>query len=325
MSLKRININLLVFGLTAILFCSLISLRPIPKIDNANDTGRYIQAFHQFCAGSEITQAIDKELSFVIFHWVTSPACLINSDRLFLFETAVFLPLIFLLFVAWGKATYFWACSLMFSVTGLELMTNAFRQGFATLLFFGAISLIKRHKYTAIFMVFLAAIAHSSVVYYIPLFAWFMYPIKFNKLFAILIGVLLSFYAVSVIFSIEVLSQLMAFINLYKTFYSEELNLSFIIFISLPIFWIYGVQYYCGKGGILIQEKAALFYTVTLLLFCYFLFPAILYRFAIFGVALQIFLAAQLKKSSRLASGYVLIGSLLHLCIFLFTSKNYQL
>ena len=125
------------FALIAVAFCVLLSFRPIPSMDSANDTGRYVTNLHQFCTGSFSSDIINKEISYKVFYAVTSPACLSGSDGVFLFEVAAFLPLIFLLFSPWRNGTFPWACSLLFSVFGLELMTNAMRQGLAMLLFFG--------------------------------------------------------------------------------------------------------------------------------------------------------------------------------------------
>ena len=80
------------FALIAVAFCVLLSFRPIPSMDSANDTGRYVTDLHQFCTGSFSSDIINKEISYKVFYAVTSPACLSGSDGVFLFEVAAFLP-----------------------------------------------------------------------------------------------------------------------------------------------------------------------------------------------------------------------------------------
>lgn len=312
------------FALTALLCCLLLSFRPVPALNNANDTGRYVHAFHQYCTGADIAEAENKAASYAIFYAATSPACLAQSDSLFMFEAAAFLPLIFLLFAKWRNGTYLWACSLMFSVTGLEMMTNALRQGLASLLLFGAIALLARHRHLALFMVVTAVAAHSFVLYYSPLLLWFAGVRASKKILSIgvvaliLLGII--FYAPINAFIEEAL-ELNTF---YRDIYADTLSPSFTLFITLPIFWIYGVRHYLAREHILIEEKIALVYSTALLVICFFAFPAILYRFAFFGAALQIFLAARSGKPGMVAGAYALIGSLVHLFVMLTVSDNYQ-
>ena len=320
---KRQLIEWSLFAVTALLYCLLLSFRPVPALSNANDTGRYVQAFHQYCAGSGIALAEGKESSYATFSAATSLACLAKSDGFFLFEVAAFLPLIFLLFVKWRNGTYLWACSLMFSVTGLEMMTNALRQSLATLLFFGAIALLARHRVIALLMVAVAVAAHSSVLIYSPVLLWFAGAHVSKKMLRIggvaLVLLCIVFYAPINAF----IDEAMELNTFYGAIYSDALSPSFILFITLPMFWVYGVRHYLAREHISIEEKTALLYSTALLLICYFVFPAILYRFALFGVALQIFLAARSEKPGMVAGGYVLIGSLTHLFVMLTVSNNY--
>src|SRR5450830_793119 len=317
MKVKSQTLPRLLYALTALVFCVLLSFRPIPDLGNANDTGRYVQAFHQYCTEAEIAKAENKEASYATFYLATVPACLAESDGLFLFEVAAFLPLIFLLFVKWRNGTYLWACSLMFSVTGLEMMTNALRQSLATLLIFGAIALLVRHRYLALLMAVVAVAAHSSVLYYSPLLLWFAGARVSKKMLRIggvaLVLLCIVFYAPINAF----IDEAMELNTFYSAIYADALSPSFILFISLPIFWVYGVRHYLVREYISIEEKTALLYSVALLLICFFVFPAILYRFAIFGAALQIFLAARSEKPGMVAGGYALIGSLVHLSVML--------
>lgn len=323
MTNKRQPIQWILFAATALLYCLILSFRPVPKLNSANDTGRYVQASHQYCAGTKVTQAENKEASYATFYAATSLACLVQSDNFFMFEVAAFVPLIFLLFVKWRNGTYLWACSLIFSVTGIEMMTNAMRQSLAMLLFFGALALLARHRYLALLMALVSIAAHSSTLYYSPLLLWFAGARLSKKMqligAVVLIMLCIIFYA-PINSLIEDVIELNTF---YSTIYAEALSTSFILFIALPMFWVYGVRHYLVRKHVSIEEKTSFIYSMILLLISFIAFPAIIYRFALFGVALQIFLAARSEKPGVEAGAYALIGSLLHLVVMLMVSNNY--
>lgn len=308
----------------ALFYCLLIAFRPLPNIYDDNDTGRYVEAFHEYCNGSEFIASEGREISYNLFYWVTSPPCLVGSERLFLLEVALFVPLIFLLFVKWREGICLWAYSLIFSVAGLEMMINAFRQSFATLLFFFAIAMVKRHNFLALILTAIAAFAHSVAFIYSPLLIWMILRYLSTKtlLFSGLIFLILSaiFYK-----SIEVYIEwfIDSLLN-QLVFYEQVLNPSFIALISLPIFFVYGIRHFRIKEDALIEEKTTFLYSVAILLISYIYFPAILYRLAIFGVAIQIFLAARSDQQDIISGRLVLFSSLAQLTVMFIYSNNYR-
>lgn len=314
------------FALTAAAFCLFLSFRPIPSVFSNNDTGRYVEGFRGYCAGTVGENEEGKAVSYSLFYAAASPACLVKSNSLLLFEVAAFLPLIFLLFVKWRKGTLLWAYSLMFSMVGLELMTNAMRQSFAMFLLFGAIALLNRHRYVAFLLCVTAAAAHSSVLAYTPLFFW-LAGVRMSKktlkvggtiVLLLCLPFILVFYA-SIIKFFTFESQ----VDFYSLIYVEKLNTSFILYMTLPLYWVYGVRYFKEKKNITGDERAGIIYSTGLMLICFIAFPAILYRFAIFAVVLQIFLVGRSDKPGLVAGGYVLFGMLLHLFVMLIFSNNY--
>lgn len=315
------------FALIALAFCLLLSLRPIPSAGSDNDTGRYVQGLHEYCAGSVEEKLLNKKISSELFYAATSPACLVKSDGLFLFEVAAFLPLMLLLFAKWKNGTFLWASSLMFSVFGLELMTNAMRQGFAMLLFFGAIALLHRNRVAALLLGLIAVAAHTSVLAFFPFLLWIS-GVRLSKkmmlaggaiLLSLGIFVLLAFYA----HIIEFFQTLDALRTTYSLIYADELKTSFILFIVLPLYWIYGMRWLHEKENLSRDEKKAVIYSTLLLLASYFVFSYITYRFAIFAVALQIFLAARSERPGLAVGGYVFIGLLAHLFVMLTISNHF--
>lgn len=317
------------FALMAFIFCFLLSLRPVPSIYHPSDTGRYVQSLHKYCANEADSRTEDKETSYAIFYAFTSPACLIESDNFFMFEAAFFFPLIFLLLVEWHRGTLIWASSLMFSMVGLEMMTNALRQSLATLFLFSAIALWHRHKYTALLLAVLAALAHNAIPFYLPLFvlmSWDRIPKK-TRWLAIVIAATLLFPLALFIFS----SPIQAFFdsatetgNTYSEIFVDQLSTLFILYMTLPLYWVYGVRHFLAKDYISDEEKQAIIYSTIVLIVSYFLFPAILYRFALLSIMLQIFLAARSKNPSLTAGVYVFIGMLAHLVVMLIASNYYS-
>jgi EpsG family len=322
MMVKGIILPRLLFALTALLVCVLISFRPVPSIYHENDTGRYIESLHLYCAGINDDRVVGKEVSYSFFYGATSAACLFESDSIFMFEVALFVPLIFLLFARWREGTFVWACSLLFSMFGLELMINAMRQGFAMLLLFGAIMLMERHRYLAFFLGILAATAHSSVLYYTPFLFW-LAGVRFSKRIMRLVG------GSALILALIFINPIINFVQsgddfeFFTEIYADKSNTYFILFISLPLFWIYGVRYFFEKEYISEPEKSGVLYSFVLMLICSIFFPAVIYRFAIFAVVMQIFLIVRSEKSSVKVGGYVFIGMFLHFLVMVFFSKKY--
>jgi len=316
------------FALTALFYCLFLSYRPIPDGFDKNDTGRYVQDFREYCTGNVSEQAERKPVSYGLFHFVTSPVCLVKSDIVFLFELAAFLPLIFLLFVKWKKGTLLWAYSLLFSVAGVELMTNAVRQSFALLLFTGAIALLNRHRYVAYILAAVAAASHNSTLAYIPFFFWMVNKTTSKK--TLVVGgtlVVLLFSLTLLIFNESIINYfiIQEQTNFYLLIYADSLNTSFILFMTLPLYWIYSVRYVKEGKNISKDETIAIIYSTGLLLICYFAFPAILYRFTILSIPLQLYLAVKSDKLGLSAGCYILLGTLTHLLVMLTFSNNYSI
>ena len=327
MRVRRRGSGWILFALTAAVWCLLLAFRPIPAVYAANDTGRYVQGVKDFCSSSGSEDVEDKELSYNIFYSAVYPACWFDSNKLLLLEVAAFMPLTFLLFIKWQKGTLLWAYSLIFSMAGLELMTNAMRQGLSMFLFCGAIALAKRHKFFSMILGAMSVMAHSSGLFYLPLLLWLMgvrIPRNMIKISVVSVFILLGLISVmferQIIFFFQGSGGDFAF---YSSIYADNLNVLFILYMTLPLFWLYGVRYLKNKKDIKIDEKMAFIYSTAILILCFFLFPAILYRFAMFAVVLQIFLVGNSEKPGRVGGGYMLGGTLVHLLIMVLFSKYY--
>lgn len=315
----------ILFAFIAFIFAILLAFRPIPSIDNANDTGRYVVELKNHCVDNAVSSGLlNQDISYGIFYAVTSPACWLDSDRIFLFLVACFVPLTFLLLAKWCRGTSVWACSLLFSVYGLELATNAMRQSFAMLLFFWALSLVflgGRLK-LGFLIGLLSAAAHTSTLVFLPLLFW-VSEVKFPKsVKRVAIVFLVSLLCFAVIFK-DAITVLSAAHDFYSDIYAEELNPSFILYMTLPLYFIYGLRRLFEKCSITMCENKALIYSTLLLLVVFIFYPTISYRYAIFAVSMQMFLVCISDRHSLRVGGGVLITMLLHLLIMVFLSKNY--
>lgn len=316
------------FALVAAAFCILLSFRPIPDIGSKNDTGRYIDHLHQYCSGAIEERFIAKDVSYRIFFTVMSPACWVESDGLFLFEAALFLPLGFLLFARWRKGSFLWSTSLLLSVFGLELMTNALRQSLGMLLFFGAVTFGRANRTKALLLGLLAVAAHTSVLAFYPLLFW-MVSARSAKKWLIASGgiVLLAGIGCVIVLKIPVFEFIKSVDKLratYSIMYEEELKRSFILFMVLPLFFVYGLRFLFNRESVDSDERKAIIYSSALLLLIYIFFPYITYRFAIFSFAIQIFLITRSERPSLAAGGYALCGLMMHLSFMLTLSSHFE-
>ncbi|MDD4912259.1 MAG: EpsG family protein [Sideroxydans sp.] len=316
------------FALIAMLFCLVLAFRPIPQENSPNDTVRYVLDLHRYCTGTVEKGLVNKDVSYNLFYVVTSPACFLGNDGVFLFEVAAFVPLMFLLFSNWRNGTFLWSSSLMFSVIGLELMTNAMRQSLAMFFFFGALALLHSHRALAILLGLIAVAAHTSVLAFFPLLLWISGARLTKK--TMLVGgaiLLLLGIALLLVFYAPIAEFFRALDDLRTTFsliYADELKPSFMLFMVLPLYWIYGLRYFFEKAHITGEEKKGLVYSTSLLIVSYVVFPLITYRFAIFAVALQIFLTTRSERSGLMAGSYALSGMLGHLFVMLTISNHFE-
>lgn len=324
----RYDVEWSVFAAIAFVFCLLLAFRPIPDSGSENDTVRYVTDLHQYCSEGLSKELVNKQASYQIFYGATSLACLTRSDGVFLFEAAFFIPLMFLLFSSWRNGTVFWAGSLLFSVFGLELMTNAMRQGFAMLLFFGAIALISKYRFSALLLGALAAVAHTSVLAFLPLLLWIA-SAQFSRKSRWIVGIFSLLFAMIVLFmnQTEILSFIETFDQLRKTYsliYADELKTSFMAFMILPLYFVYGLRRFLERRNVSLVEHQGVVYSSVLLILCYIFFPYITYRFAIFAVAMQIFLVTLSDRQDVRIGATGLAGLVVHLTVMVSISSHFD-
>jgi hypothetical protein len=317
-----------VFALISLIACVLLAVRPIPSLESLNDTGRYVNELHGYCAGAPTNDILqNRKISFEIFYFFTSPSCLIESNKLFLFLVASCVPLMFLMFSSWKNGTIIWASSLLFSMYGVELMTNAMRQGLAMLIFFGGVSLLRRNTKAAFAMGLLACATHTSVLAFMPLM-WWLSGIRLHVKTLIYLSLFftLSFIVIFVVKGnvlVEVYDGISWLISYYNEMYEGNFNTLFILFITLPLYFIHGLRYFLERKTISLYERKSFLYSNILLIVSLILYPVIAYRFAIFAIPLQIFIITISSRPGLIVGSLVLIGMCSHLVAMQFLTDYY--
>jgi hypothetical protein len=325
---KSVSLERAGFALVAVAFCLLLSFRPIPAIFSENDTGRYVACLYQYCSGLIDTGFFPKYLSYRIFYAVTQPACWVESEGLFLLEAALFLPLGLLLFARWHKGTFLWASALLFSVFGIELMTNAMRQGLGLFFFFGAVALIHSHRTKALLLGLLAVAAHASALAFYPLLIW-MASSRLSKGRLLVFGgvVLMVIFECVMILEIPVFEFIRRGDELhtfYSFIYARVLKTSFMLFMVLPLFFVYGIRFLRDREHVTGDERKAFIYSIVLLIMIYIHYPYVTFRFAIFSLALQIFLITRSERPGAATGGYAVVGLLVHLSFMLMATNHFE-
>lgn len=324
----------LLFAMIAVAFCALLSFRPIPGIDAANDTGRYVEGFREYCSNSLFSDQVNEKISYQFFHLIFSLACLTGGDRAFLFVTAFILPLAVLLFASWKDGSLLWASTLLLSVFGLELMTNAMRQSLGMVVFFGALATVKNHGIKALILGALAVVAHASVLAFIPFLFWMFFLFRlcgvWSRGFLWLIALIVCFFVIVCIGIIDQIHFLNFsepenyLVNVYSEKYAEQLNVSFVLFLVLPLYFVYGIRRFFENNNVTDLERKGVIYSTVILIFCYLFFPFITYRYALFSVAMQIFLVAISERHRREVGLIALIGLISHLVVMFLISGNFD-
>ena len=210
-------------------------------------------------------------------------------------------------------------------------MTNAMCQSFAMLLFFWAIALARKCHIKSLLLGVLAVAAHLSVIAYFPLLVW-MVGVQLSRKFWLngVAVILLSVGAIEMIALLGdmrnaagYLSEISEMCMMYSEQYAGQSNVLFTLFMALPLYFVYGLRWVFERKNITPDEQKAFVYSTGVLLFSYLFIPAILYRFSMFAVALQIFLAFRSERHSYHVGGVALVGFIVHLLFITTTTDHY--
>jgi hypothetical protein len=163
---KRALMAKAVFGVAAIVYCAVLSLRPIPAVNAPNDTGRYVDSQEESCRTEALGDESDN-LPQRAFNLLVRPTCQAGKYRVFLFCISLFLPAALMLFGDWSAdGALFLMLGFLFSAVGFELMTNALRQTASLAFLLAAISF--RVRWAQFAALACALLLHDSSWVFIP-------------------------------------------------------------------------------------------------------------------------------------------------------------
>jgi hypothetical protein len=315
----------IIFAVVALGYCIALSFRPIPAIDADNDTGRYVEHQTEACK-APILQDDEIILSQKMFNLYSRPVCWTGEPRVFMLWAALALPLALLLFGDWREGScVVLAVGLLLSVSGFEIMTNALRQGAATILLLGALS-FRRYNLRIVTLI-AALMMHDS--------SWFFAPLIFmvnrdrvthtlSKLSKVLwaVGVIAcATYLLTHRFEVQALGSA-DFISFILQRYSETKGWQFTVFVALPMYWIFFVRAISAKGGVSRDEKTVFWYTTALYLLSVMTIPGIAYRYTMTACILQVVMAMKAKNLSLKSSVAISLGLVGHFILYAVFSHN---
>ncbi len=233
-------------------------------------------------------------------------------------------PVALLLFANWNReGTLILAVGMLISTVGFELMTNALRQGVSVVFLLGGFYLEKRFaKFGALIA---AMVLHDSNWFFAPLAFLIAYStgsLSKRTIFRWGIPVLAG---ISLLFSLEFLSKLNNVLEVFSSYtesYAKELSPLFLLFMISPILLIFVIRLFDRAAKPSKEEWAAFWYSGVILTLSMIIFPAITYRFAMTGIALQLFMAMRSSNISVRSATWIACGLVTHFMIFALLSKS---
>lgn len=320
----------LLFLMIAVAVCSLLSLRPIPDVTADNDTGRYIETFHEVC-NMPVSFDWTNRVTLETYNLFVKPTCMVESNFSYMFLFAMPVPFALFIFGAWGRGSLLIACSFLLSFTCFEFMTNALRQSASVFFLLGAFAYIGRPK-LQIFYGVIALLLHDSSVAFIPL----LFLLNYVSSNDIRLRTVLGYLLLSVgVFGVALVSlntvylggegDLIDLYNIFQKKYEDGPTVWFQLFVVLPAFWVFAIRWLDNKASVSLDEKiviaySALIFAVTILFFSY-----ITYRFAMTAVTIQLFLAMRDNKTPFRTPVWLSVGLVLHMLVYAAFSKNVAL
>lgn len=313
----------MIFAACAFVVAAGLSFRPIPDELSHNDTGRYVLNQAQACS-LPLFEDTSVALPWQAFNLLMSPACVGNSQQVFLFCAAIAVPIAFLLFANWSRdetlllALGFLACTINF-----EFMSNALRQGVSLNFLFAGFHFKSRPVKVVAFAA--AMLIHDSSWFFVPLAILIEYRSGALSKRDLLIGGLPILACAGYLFNKMFLAQfgaLAEMLSFYTQSYQEELSGVFLAFIVVPLLLIFVLRWLDGSSKPSLEERTVFWYSSAIIFASVIFFPAITYRFAMTAIALQVFMAMRYSTISIRNSAMVSFTLTAHFAVYIFLAKN---
>jgi|ERR1700677_467181 EpsG family len=312
------------FAYLALAVCGALAFRPIPGLLDSNDTGRYVTFQEDACQSSVSDD--DSGIQQWTFDLLARPACLSGGPKLFLLLVGGALPVAFIIFGEWrAEGALLLGAGLLLSVVGFELATNAMRQAVSLSFLLAAISL--DNKIGRLLALCLAVLLHVSNLIFVPwVFLLNREEWRLPKLKAYMLVLLVLVAAIGWhYFKTDIADQMYSGATLLQAFqdiYEEPLSPGFLIFMVLPLCWVFGVRWFSSKVPLPRGEKVTFFYSAIIIALTIAFFPMITYRLAMTATVLQMFVAMRAVDLSFESGAWISTGLAAHFLIYAFVSQN---
>jgi hypothetical protein len=267
-------------------------------------------------------------LTWESYNLITLPLCIFDNDAIYLFAFAIPVPLAFFLFGDWNKNSLHIACAFLLGFACFELMTNALRQSISLFFLLGVFAFIGRPRFQVLFGI-PALFLHDSTLLFVPL----LFLVSYFKLNDFRVGkgfvyvLVLTILLCAAIFSLSSVyldsdAGVSELIDIFQTKYEDEQSIWFQLYVALPVIWIFVSQLLDGVESTSVEERVSVGYFVVVFIVTALLFPYIPYRFAISGIAIQLFFAMRNKNTSTRSAKLIFFGLFGHMLVYLFFSRN---
>lgn len=316
------------FAILAFAFVTLLTFRPIPSTDAPNDTGRYAAALHTYCEGQSEQAGQSIWLDGSSLMYTLTGSCLFGSERVFLFLAALAIPAAYLSFANWNRGNFLIAAAAIFSVYGLELMTNALRNAIALFFFLGALRFGRDRLLISAALFGAAGLLHSSIFVFFPILYHVWLSSSNRREMQLLSLAFVSLIGLQAILNGSMwgglLSSTVNSFDFYVTIYAINMNILFQLFMITPLYIIFFARFIFDGSGIAGLEIFSLLYSSVLIGICIVFFPYITYRFSISSIAMQLFVITLSGSQSVAASKVIFAALSIQLFAMLAISSNYE-
>lgn len=101
------------------------------------------------------------------------------------------------------------------------------------------------------------------------------------------------------------------------------MNISFIVFMALPLLYVWFLRFLTEKSSMSRMEHLAALYSSFIVVFTFLYYPAISFRFTLFAVPLQIFIISMTEGQRVKTAQFAFLGLFVHLLLMIYLSKTY--
>ena len=252
------------------------------------DTKNYLVEFSKYCDSPSAYNGLDYtyRYTFSFLNFLMLGEC--NIEWL-MWVWPLFIVIIFIIGLKWLKLNFLYLIVLFSSFIGIELLTNAMRQGFSIAILFLSFSfLLNKNKFLFFIFSFISIIFHQASIVIILIFIIARVKFKFLLLGSfIFIGIVFFsqvFDSISVVYYFkksiykylpyagdDFIIRIMAFLSLFVTYFLYQSHVKKCTLVNFKIDnYLFNVLFLCGLASIVPYLGFKVIYGIypIFLLFC---------------------------------------------------------